>query len=128
MPEVSVLIDLPEGWELAEPKPRVPKDGEWCLSLHWSQPLISEGIRHKVFIVRPKQPEYVNVRLRREDAEMFTDTRWYPSSVAAAFREALGNTNDLCGKEVLPNISTCIYPRGHGGAVHRDGQDGASYG
>ena len=133
MPKATVTIDLPDGWELAESKMRSPNVGEFIWSPGCSP--IPAKSRHclngfEYFIVRRIAEQYVNVRLRREDAEAMVNVvrrAWEPEptdAVIDACREAL---RERCGAKVCncspvasmrvmcSSSDTCTLARGHAG-------------
>ena len=122
MPKATVTIDLPEGWELAESKMRSPNVGEFIWSPGCSP--IPAKSRHclngfEYFIVRRIATEYVNVKLRREDAEWVKTqceplrgelpATQRPVRVIEAITEAL---RERCG-------NGCVLKPGHLG-IHTD--------
>ena len=68
--KATVTIDLPDGWELADTKMRKAKPGEYrwlpAVGKPYRLESASEG---ECFIVRRIADQYVNVKLRRDDAE-----------------------------------------------------------
>ena len=124
MSEVSVLIDLPDGWELADKKMRPAKKGEWIRHVESGQAYqVQIDTRNAQVIVRPKQPEYVNVRLRREHVKaraehctlhrMFIGNcdivRFPECATRVDYAEALANKPDAqakCGK--IFSDCTCV--------------------
>ena len=120
MPKATVTIDLPDGWELADTKMRKAKPGEYrwlpAVGKPYRLERASEG---ECFIVRRIATEYVNVKLRREDAKHFATDRDDEISavrLAAACREAL---SERCGYMLIrfgPNNSIpCTRDTGHAG-------------
>ena len=125
MPKATVTIDMPDGWELAEPEMRPPKKGEWFM---YPGPGDSEVFHASIdypitgIIVRRIAEQYVNVRLRREDAEAMINVvrrAWEPEptdAVIDACREAL---SERCGYMLIrfgPNNSIpCTRDTGHAG-------------
>lgn len=101
MPKATVTIDLPDGWELADTKMRKAKPGEYrwlpAVGKPYRLESASEG---ECFILRRIADQYVNVKLRREDAE--TASQWphghndLNSRVVDACREALREQNEPC--------------------------------
>ena len=93
MPKATVTIDLPDGWELAEPEVRCPMKGETFLDNDGRVQTASINYEKVKFpIVRRIADQYVNVRLRRDDAEAYAAMQWpdkINSRLTAACREAL---------------------------------------
>ena len=131
MPKATVTIDLPDGWELADTKMRKAKPGEYrwlpAVGKPYRLESASEG---ECFIVRRIATEYVNVKLRREDAKHFATDRDDEISavrLAAACREALSERCGVkwCGLSMEPdrkcngladhNPKPCTLPAGHAG-------------
>ena len=127
--KATVTIDLPDGWELADTKMRKAKPGEYrwlpAVGKPYRLESASEG---ECFIVRRIATEYVNVKLRREDAaEAVRDWSVDVSGVlveriAYACREAL---SERCGTAVCHNQfescnthnhAICTLPAGHAGS------------
>ena len=70
MPKVPVLVDLPDGWELAETEVRSGKQGEYALTrLGEAAALDADSGLYKHIILRRKLSPTVRVELPREDAE-----------------------------------------------------------
>ena len=129
--KATAMIDLPDGWELADTEIRPPRKGEWFIGANNS--VCSASVDHMtpMVIVRRIAEQYVNVRLRRKDAVWLEQT-WPEASrgddsiaslweVAAACREAL---SERCGAK-FDNPSwvangwrdqpSCTLPAGHAG-------------
>ena len=129
MPKATVTIDLPDGWELADTEMRPAKRGEWKWDPSMREPIECSGNTIAPWIiVRRIAEQYVNVRLRREDAKWVAET-WpekfrnnYSGAslweVAAACREAL---SERCGATYRKyfdrelDLSDCLLPAGHAG-------------
>ena len=98
--KATVTIDLPDGWELADTKMRKAKPGEYrwlpAVGKPYRLESASEG---ECFIVRRIAEQYVNVKLRRGDAEELARTNWngpVTTRMSAACREALRERNEPC--------------------------------
>ena len=92
--KTQVTIDLPDGWELADSRLRTPKKGEWLIVPGESSPrqALFDWYNTPTFIVRRIADQYVNVRLRRDDAEAYAAMQWpdkINSRLTDACREAL---------------------------------------
>ena len=128
MPKATVTIDLPEGWELSEPEMRPGKRDEWGWWPGTREPVqFSFNSTCSWLIVRRIADQYVNVRLRREDAE-FVAIAWKDSTaynaiyrLGLACREAL---RERCGVGIAQwdsklhawgHTAQCTLPAGHAG-------------
>ena len=131
MPKATVTIDLPDGWELAENTPRPIKKGEWGWWPDTGEPCqFTFDSTRSWLIVRRIAEQYVNVRLRRDDAKAMVkivrrDFEPLPTdAVIDACREAL---RERCGAKVCncspvasmrvmcSSSDTCTLARGHAG-------------
>ena len=71
MPKVPVLVNIPDGWELADKEMRVGKSGEWIWNPDWDRDPEQwnahiDTAAHYI-ILRRKLPATVKVELPRED-------------------------------------------------------------
>ena len=133
MPKATVTIDLPDGWELADTKMRKAKPGEYRWLPTVGKPYRLESASEgECFIVRRIADQYVNVRLRREDAEIVAST-WKDITghnaiyrIAAACREALRERcdrmvcplsprNGICACTTRHELTQCTREPGHAG-------------
>ena len=120
MPKATVTIDLPDGWELAEPEPRTPNVGDWYWLIGWRTPqqAVVPFAASGSFIVRRIAEQYVNVRLRRTTATHFSEFTPFArpggthNELIDACREAL---RERCGWATgIPHFE-CLMPAGHAG-------------
>ena len=129
--KATVTIDLPDGWELADTKMRKAKPGEYrwlpAVGKPYRLESASEG---ECFIVRRIAEQYVNVRLRREDAAHFAGLDTYDHQFLPTYQLILACAESLsercetmvCGDEWGACRYTshttrrlCGLPTGHAG-------------
>ena len=139
MPKATVTIDLPDGWELAANEMRPAKRGEWKWDPSMTEPI--ECIGNTIapwIIVRRIATEYVNVKLRREDAKHFAGLETYDTQYPPIHRLILAckeSLRDRCGFNKYPRCerlnsaahadlctephhyeaNDCTLPAGHAG-------------
>ena len=73
--KAQLTINLPDGWELAEPELRPARKGEFYVNVNANGPRVEGAWTQDVptmghyAILRRSRSEYVNVRMLRTDAE-----------------------------------------------------------